>query len=138
VGKSLADFLLARYNEAKGVRLMRALRCNSSYAFDENEVHESNKYNLRITVVQNIIYVYSSLDLWIIQRIEKKRYFLYHQNKKFGNKNYHFQREFNNLSDTFEYIHKHDEFVIKMKWELPAGLKKAYKMAGRRDKANKG
>jgi len=116
---------------------MRALRCNSLQAFDENEVQESNKYNFRVTVVQNIIYVYSPLDLWIIQRIEKKRYFLYHQNKKFSNKNYHFQREFNNQNDTFEYIHKHDEFVLKMKWKLPAGLKNAYKSARRRNKANK-
>lgn len=47
--------------------------------------------------------------------------------QKYGNKNYHFQQEFNNLNDTFEYIHKHDEFVLKMKWTLPAGLKNAYK-----------
>jgi len=114
---------------------MRALRYNSLQAFDENDVQESNKYNFRVTVVQNIIYVYSPLDLWIIQRIDKKRYFLYHQNKKFGNKDYHFQREFNNLNDTFGYIHKHDEFVIKMKWELPAGLKIAYRKARRRGKA---
>lgn len=137
MGKSLAGVLLARYNEAKRVRLMRALRCNSLHAFNENEVHESNKYDLRVTVIQNIIYVYSLLDIWIIQRIGKKRYFLYHQNKKFGNKNYHFQQEFNNLNDTFEYIHKHDEFVLKMKWTLPTGLKNAYKNARRRDKANK-
>ena len=116
---------------------MRALRCNSLHAFDENEVYESNKYNLRVTVVQNIIYVYSLLDLWIIQRTGKKRYLLYHQNKKFENKNCHFQQEFTNLDNVFQYIHRHDKYVLKMKWTLPAGLKNAYKSVRRRDKAKK-
>jgi hypothetical protein len=131
VGGPLAAFLLARYNEARGVRLKRALRCNSLHAFDENEVYESNKYNLSVTVVQNIIYVYSLLDLWIIQRIGKKRYFLYHQNKKFGNKNYHFQQEFTNLDDVFQYIHRHDKYVLKSKWSLPQQLEDAYRKARR-------
>lgn len=122
---------LARYNEARGVRLMRALMCNSLHASDENEVYESNKYNLRVTVVQNIIYVYSLLDLWIIQRTGKKRYLLYHQNKKFGNKNYHFQQEFTSLDDVFQYIHRHDEYVLKSKWSLPQQLKDAYRKARR-------
>jgi hypothetical protein len=72
VGGPLASALLACYKEAKGVRLMRALKCNSLHAFNESEVHESNKYDLRVTVIQNIIYVYSLLELWIIQRIGKK------------------------------------------------------------------
>ena len=131
MGGPLAAVLLARYNEARGVRLMRALRCNSLHAFDENEVYESNKYNLRVTVVQNIIYVYSLLDLWIIQRTGKKRYLLYHQNKKFGNKNYHFQQEFTSLDDVFQYIHRHDEYVLKSKWSLPQQLKDAYRKARR-------
>ena len=106
---------------------MKALRCNSAYAFSEDEVFQSNKYNLGVTVVQNIIYAYSLLDLWIIQRTGKKRYLLYHQNKKFENKNCHFQQEFTNLDNVFQYIHRHDKYVLKMKWTLPAGLKNAYK-----------
>jgi hypothetical protein len=114
---------------------MKAVRCNSAYALSEDEVCESNKYNFKATVIQNIIYVYSFLDLWLVQKDGDKKFYLYHQNKKLGNKNYHFQQEFSNLDDTFEYIHKHDEFVLKMKWTLPAGLKNAYRKARRRGKA---
>lgn len=108
---------------------MKVLRCNSAYAFSEDEVFQSNKYNLGVTVVQNIIYAYSLLDLWIIQRTGKKRYLLYHQNKKFGNKNYHFQQEFTNLDDVFQYIHRHDKYVLKSKWSLPQQPEDAYRKA---------
>jgi hypothetical protein len=113
------------------VVLIKPVRCNSTYAFGENEVYESNKYNLSVTIIQNIIYAYSVLDLWIIQRTGKKRYLLYHQNKKFGNKNYHFQYEFTCLDEAFEYIHRHDEYVLKSKWSLPQQLKDAYRKARR-------
>ena len=108
---------------------MEAIRCNSLYAFTEDEVNESNKYNFRTTVIQNIIYVYSILDLWIIQRTSRKRYLLYHQNKKNSNKNYHFQMEFTNLDTVFKYIRNHDKYIIKFKWSLPPKLKNAYKKA---------
>lgn len=115
--------------------LIKPVRCDTTYAFTEDEVNRSNKYNLGVTVVQNIIYAYSLLDLWIIQRTGKKRYLLYHQNKKFGNKNYHFQQEFCNLDDVFEYIRKHDEYVLKSKWALSPGLRNAYRKVRRREKA---
>jgi len=110
---------------------MKTVRCNSTYAFGEDEVCESNKYNLSVTVAQNVIYAYSVLDLWIILRTRKKRYLLYHQNKKFGNKNYHFQQEFTSLDDVFQYIHRHDKYVLKSKWSLPQQLKDVYREARR-------
>lgn len=110
---------------------MKTVRCNSTYAFGEDEVCESNKYYFSVTVVQNFIYDYSVLDLLIILRTRKKRYLLYHQNKKFENKNYHFQQEFTNLDDVFQYIHRHDKYVLKSKWSLPQQLEDAYRKARR-------
>jgi len=56
---------------------MKAVRCNSAYALSEDEVCESNKYNFKATVIQNIIYVYSILDLWLIQKVGVKKFYLY-------------------------------------------------------------
>lgn len=114
---------------------MKAVRCNSRFALEEKEVYGNNEYNFKVQVIQNIVYVYSIMDLWIIQKVGDKKFYLYHQNKKFGTKNYHFQMEFVTLKDAFEYIDRHDKYVLESKWALPPGLRNAYKKANRREKA---
>ncbi|WP_162523630.1 hypothetical protein [Calorimonas adulescens] len=57
---------------------MKAVRCNSKFALEEKEVYEKNKYDFKVQVIHNIVYVYSMMDLWIIQRVGEKKFYLYH------------------------------------------------------------
>jgi hypothetical protein len=108
---------------------MRALRCNSKFALEEKEVYENNKYDFKVQVIQNIVYVYSIMDLWIIQKVGDKKFHLYHQNKKFDKDTYHFHEVFDSLCSAFKYINNHDSYVLKSKWSLPPKLRNAYRKA---------
>lgn len=85
-------------------------------------------------MINNIVYVYSIMDLWIIQKVGDKKFCLYHQNRKFGTKNYHFQMEFTSIDDAFMYIYRHDKYVLQEKWVLPPELRNAYRKAYMRRK----
>jgi len=75
-------------------------------------------YGFRVQVLQNVVLVSSKLDSWKVD-IYDDIFQLMHKNTRRNTKEYHYQhmwdREYYDLSDVFDYIQRHDDYVLNRK-----------------------
>lgn len=75
----------------------------------------NKKYNFKLKYFNDTVYVTSKTCEWYFYFNHNDEAILYHKNRKYNKKKYHYQRKFTNIDHMFDRMSKHDKSPVNKK-----------------------